>query len=103
MEPFNLIQHGCSRCMLSYFNILRSYEQNYPDMVDRLTIINGKICSLTKQIKFQILVTIDTCLFIWDSNSSTHYTCIIRAASPQRVHTKHYALCKSSHVWHGQN
>ncbi len=55
MEGFNLIQHGCPPCMLTYFQILRQYETYSPEMIDRLVIINGttskfKLCIWTYRL-----------------------------------------------------
>jgi len=41
LDGFNMVQHGCPRCMLTIFDVLRSYEQFYPGMIDKIVIINA--------------------------------------------------------------
>lgn len=42
LEGFNVFQHGCPPCMITYVRILRSYRRYWPEMIDRLIFINGK-------------------------------------------------------------
>jgi len=41
LEGFNLITHGCPRCVLGIINFLQAYENHFPGMTDKIVVFNA--------------------------------------------------------------
>jgi len=41
LEGFNLITHGCPRCVLGIISFLQGYESHFPGMTDKIVIFNA--------------------------------------------------------------